>query len=82
LDLAAKMLMCHIYKLLEIVLVFSFCKAIVHVRKSTDLGDILGFRHKTDRNNYADVFLGVPFAISPVGSMRFKVTLKYSCYSL
>jgi len=46
-----------------------------NVIQSTDLGEIRGFLQKTRLGNHSQQFLGVPFAIPPVGDMRFMVNL-------
>ncbi|VDM69600.1 unnamed protein product, partial [Strongylus vulgaris] len=35
-------------------------------------GRILGFDFKTNDGNYAEVFLGIPYAKAPVGELRFE----------
>ena len=64
--------------------VFVFLKFIVNlnakdgdfVNIDTKLGNLKGFRHQIGEELEADVFLGVPYAIPPLGDLRFEVDKK------
>lgn len=45
------------------------------VEIQTELGRIRGFQIQTNFNNPAIAFMGIPYALPPIGNRRFKVNL-------
>lgn len=43
------------------------------VELQTELGRVRGVRMRTNYNNPAFAFLGIPYALPPIGERRFKV---------
>lgn len=59
---------------------FSYLNAPVATQNGQDpvvftlqLGYVEGFRYKTENNFDVNVFLGIPYAVPPVGDLRFEV---------
>lgn len=46
------------------------------VEIQTELGPITGLRIRTYLNNRAIGFMGIPYALPPIGNLRFKVCRK------
>ena len=59
---------------LNIILIFLFCliKVSSTITIETKLGSVSGTIEKSIKGNEFYIFKGIPFAESPVGSLRFK----------
>ena len=44
----------------------------------TNYGPVKGFTYESEKGHKANVFLGIPFAKSPIGDLRFEVSIRPS----